>query len=160
MSAGTILEKITAVNSSTFQYTFSVSGFDFLQGEALDIQFDPSVYFSLLNPIAPGGFSVITLQPNNPPGAPGDYIIEGLMGTQSLSGPSALAISSTLAGANQPGPLPFFIYQVDSNGNFGNVVGSGTTTILAAATPEPFNFSLAGLGLLAAGISRVLKRWR
>jgi PEP-CTERM motif len=162
INAGTIDQQTSNATSSSLEYTFDVSGFNFLGGEALDIQFDPAVYLALLDATAPAGYTVVTLDPNNPPGAPGDFIVEGLMGTQSLTGSNALAVTLTLSGNGAPGPLPYFVYSLDDSGNFGDVVGSGTTTMvnLALATPEPYSLSLAGLGILAAGFLRTVKRWR
>ncbi len=158
-SGGTIQEQISALGANTFEYTFQLTGFDLALGQALDIEFDPAVYLSLSGPSGPAGFTLTALQPGNPPGTTGDFIVEepGNGPTSSPAGPFGIGVA--LSSSGQPGILPFFLYNVDSNGTFENLIQSGTTTLAAgglATTPEPFGFWPVGLGLLAAGWSRKL----
>jgi len=132
----------------SIHYSFTLSGFNLLQYEVLDIQFDSSV-FSFLSPgFVPPNFDTATLQPGNPHGAPGDFEIEALNPNLVIK-PGSLSIDATLKpGHGAIGPLNFNVYQFDSTGHNDGLVTSGTTTDPAAA-PEPAGVSLLALGLVA-----------
>lgn len=146
---------VPAKGQNSFHYTFTLDGFDLLQNQALDLEFDSSVYLSLSNPVAPATLSTTVLQPDNPPGAPGDYLLLALISNPSLS-PESLSIDVTLIGHKKPGHLKYLIDQFDSQGHFVGVVSSGITS--ASPIPEPASVSLIGLGMLVAGVWR--SRWR
>ena len=73
LSAGEIDYAVTLLGGSSYRYDYSVSGFTFQQNEELDVRFDPTLYGALSHGVAPAGFSVTLLNPNNPPGDFGDY---------------------------------------------------------------------------------------
>ena len=141
-----------AIGPNSFHYRFTLNGFDFLQNQALDIEFNPSVYFSLSNPLAPATFSTTVLQPGNPPGAPGDYLLEAMISNPALP-PGSVGIDVTLFGHKKPGPLKFLVDQFDDQGHFVGVISSGMTAD-PAAIPEPVSVSLTGLVMLVSGVFR------
>ena len=153
LSAGTVLEQINFTFPNQAQYAFQLNGFNLSQSEALVIEFDPSVYLSLTNASAPSGFSVFVLQPGNPPGTPGDLIFEEMTGGPVLSSVGAFNVGFTLSTFGQAGSLPFSLYNLNTDGTFGNLIQSGTT-IAVGASPEPVNFALVGIGLLAAAMRK------
>ena len=138
------------------QYSFTLSGFDLLQYQVLDIRFNSSVYASLSAPFAPANFSTMDFQPNP---TPGDFLVEALISNPALT-PGSIGIDATLLPGQELGPLPFFVYQfskpdpLNPEGVNLSLVSSGTTV------PEPAGVSLPVLGLLIAGIlgSRWLHR--
>jgi hypothetical protein len=150
----------TPTTPGSVHYSFTLSGFNLLQYQVLDLEFSPSTYSALSNASAPAGFST-TIDPiNTPPGAPGSFLIEALTSNPPLT-PGSIGIDAKLAGSGGLGPLQFTVYQFSSSGtnaiNEGPVNGaSGMTT--DSAVPEPAGVSLVVLGLLAALISG--SRWR
>jgi hypothetical protein len=125
-------------NSNQLEYGFQLSGFN-LNQEAVDIQFDSAAYLTVLDAMAPAGYTALVL-PGNSAGEPFDLILEG---------PAApigtFDVSFTLSGTGQTGPLNYLVYSVDSGGNFSSSpIDSGTTTIeiAGAATPEPVTVRL------------------
>src|SRR5512140_131833 len=53
--------------------TYFLSGITLLADQEVNIRFDPAVYGALSNPHAGPGFDVLLFQPNQPPGAFGDF---------------------------------------------------------------------------------------
>lgn len=155
-------------NGATGTYQFFLSGFVFRANEpcannpaltcsdALDIQFDPTMFGQLSNGVAPAGFDLLLFQPNNPPQAPGDYSALALVDHPSLLG--QFSVDFTFIGKGTPGSQAFSIDQFDSNGGFQGVVATGTTAPLASDTPEPYSVSLIAAGLMAGGILLALRR--
>jgi hypothetical protein len=125
-------------NSNELEYGFQLNGFD-LDQEAVDIQLDSSAYLTVLDAMAPPGYTALVL-PGNSAGEPFDLLLEGPaapLGT--------FSVNFTLSGTGQTGPLNYLVYSVDGNGNFSNnPIGSGMTTveIAGAATPEPVTVRL------------------
>jgi hypothetical protein len=147
----------TPTTPGSVHYSFTLSGFNLLQYQVLDLEFSPSTYSALSDASAPAGFST-TIDPiNTPPGAPGDFLIEALTSNPTLT-PGSLGIDAKLTGSGGLGPLQFTVDQFNSLGvNNGPVQGeSGMTT--NPAVPEPAGVSLVVLGLLAALI--LGSRWR
>jgi hypothetical protein len=144
----------TPTGLNSVQFSFTLNGFDLSLDQVLDIQFDSSVYASLSAPFAPANFSTMDFQPNPP--TPGDFLVEALISNPALT-PGSIGIDATLVpGHGELGPLPFFVYQFNSEGiREGSAVFSGMTT---GTVPEPVGVSLPLLGLLGAGI--LGRRWR
>ena len=159
LNASSIDVLASATGPDSFHYSFTLNGFDLLQDQAVDLKFDSSVYLSLSNASAPANFSTTVLQPGNPPGAPGDYLLEALISNLALP-PGSVGIDVTLTGLGEPGPLPFSVDQFDAQGHFVGVIPTGMTSDPTSdpVTPEPASVWLTGLGLLAVGILR--SRWR
>jgi len=133
--------QISNLGSNSFRYTYLVSGYSFLTNQELDIRFNPALYGTLSNGAAGGGFNLVLLQPNNPPGAFGDYSALALVDNPSLAGP--FRVDVTFLGSGQPGSQPFFVNQFDASHNLVGQIASGVTGL-----PEPASFWLAGLGAL------------
>src|SRR5688572_3705843 len=87
---------LTQSGDSVYRYTYTLSGFTFQENMELDIRFDPALFSSLSNPVAPVDFDTLILQPNNPPGAFGDYKPLALIDNPSLSG--LFSVDFTLIG--------------------------------------------------------------
>jgi hypothetical protein len=156
VNAGSIEGLVSDAGPSSFEYNFELHGFDLRPHQVLDLQFDGSVYQSLSNAIVPLGFQVVILQPGNPPGTPGDYLLES-MAPSTVFTPVSMGVDFAPVGQEQPGPLPFFIYQFNDQNQFVSVVASGKTTLGTdpPGVPEPPSLALAALGLLTAGFSGI-----
>lgn len=154
LSASPIVQYQVTTNGTAGTYHYFVSGFDFLVNEALDIQFGQlgsnNLFGQLSNGVAPAGFDLLLFQPNNPPQAPGDYSALALVDHPSLTG--TFSVDFTLTGTGMPGSQVFSISQFDSNGNFVNLVASGSTQLVGSGVPEPASFLPCGVALIIGGI--------
>lgn len=157
-SAATIQFTVTPLASpGQFRYTYTVSGITFQQNQDFDIQFPAALYTGLTNAMVGAGFDSIVLQPNNPPGAGGDFIALALVNNPSLAGP--FSIDFTYLGAGAPGAQDFTIDQYDANGNFIRTDSSGVTSLAGgSAVPEPSAFFLSIIGLVAGGVCLAARR--
>jgi hypothetical protein len=139
-----------------YNYTYTVSGITLQSTQELDLFFDPAVFNTLSDPVAASAFQTILIQPNNPPGAPGDFGLIPNADNTVLDGP--FSIDFTLTGPVIPGSQSYTITQYLSNGVSIGVVASGTTIPIAVtAVPEPSLTTFMGMGLLlgmAVGVSR------
>jgi hypothetical protein len=145
LSAGTIQFQVTPLGGNLFQYNYSLSGITFQANEELDIRFDPSLYSNLSNGVAPSGFSVGLLQPNNPPGVFGDYSALALVNNPSTAGPFSVRVM--FSGQGQPGSQPFFLNLFDPNGAFIASAGAGNTSAVGSV-PEPASFTMSVFAFL------------
>lgn len=145
----------TGGGETIYRFTYDLSDVQLLLNQELDFRFDPAIYSSLLNPVAPAGlFDVLVLQPNNPPGAFGDYSLLAMVNNPSTAGP--FSVDATLvAGQPLPDTQPFFINQLDSNGAFLSRIDSG---LAVNVIPEPGTLSMAAAGLIGALLIRAAKR--
>ena len=159
MSAAAITFQTTNLGSNQVRFTYTVTDFVFSVNQELDIEFNPAVYMSLSNGVAPAGFDVLLLQPNNPPGTAGDFSSLALTANP---GTGPFRVDATLVAGAQPGPQNFSINQLDGSGVITGVVASGTTAPVVSAVPEPATLPLVGLALIAApawlAVRRRLKR--
>jgi hypothetical protein len=148
LSAGTVQYLVTAVGPHDYHYVYLLNGLTFLQNQELDIRFDPTVFGSLSNASAGSGFSLIPCcQPNNPPGAFGDYAIQALSDTTSPSG--TFSVDAFVPSSAYPGTQPFYINQLDAGGNYLYNVTAGFTELDPPdPSPEPANRGVIGMGLL------------
>jgi hypothetical protein len=136
-----------------FRYTYVLSGLPLTQFTEVDLRFDPDLYGTLSNPVAPADYDVLVLQPNNPPGVPGDYKPLSLVPNPTQAG--LFSVDFTFFGPGPPGSQPFFINQYDPNFMLINSVGpSFTTPANPAVVPEPGTLLLVGAALLIAGLAR------
>jgi hypothetical protein len=145
VSAATIQFQASDLGSNEFRITYIVSDFVFSVNQEVDIRFDPGMYLELSNGAAPTGFDVLLLQPNNPPGAPGDFSSESQVANPAV-GP--FSVDVRLSGSGRPGPQDFFINQLDENGVITGVLASGKTASAIAEVPEPATLPLTGLALI------------
>lgn len=130
------------------RFTYSLSDAVLAESQEINIRFDPAVFRLLSNPIASAGFSTLVLQPNNPPGAFGDYSALAVIGNPNLGG--LFSVDFVLVHNGQAGPQPFSINQFDKlTGAFVRTVEAGSTQLAGpTAVPEPRSFWLAGMGLI------------
>jgi hypothetical protein len=125
-----------------------------MKNTEVDIRFDPALYGELSNPVAPPDFDVLILQPNNPPGVPGDYKPLALIDNPSQSG--LFSVDFTFLGPGMPGSQPFFINQYDDQFMLIDSDGPFFTTPVSnpGVVPEPATLTLVGATLLIAGVAR------
>ncbi len=156
LAAANVSFQITNLGSSNYRYDYTVSGIQFQVNQELDIRFNPALYSSLSNGVAPAGFDLLLLQPNNPPGAFGDYSAMALVNNPSLSG--TFRVDVHFIGNGAPGGQPFFINQLDANGNIVAQLTTGNTTAPGGNVPEPAGWTLAGAGFLMGGVWWAVRR--
>lgn len=140
----------TGTGETLYRYTYSFASLTLGEDTEVDIRFSPTVYGMLLNPVAPLGFDVLVLQPNNPPGTFGDYSALAMVDNPPLDGP--FTVDFTLLGSAVPGSQQFFINQIADDGTVTRLDSGFTTPI--GAVPEPATFVLVAAGVLAAGVAR------
>jgi hypothetical protein len=159
LAAANVAFDITSLGTNHYRYSYVVSGIQFQVNQELDIRFDPALYGTLSNGVAPAGFDLLLLQPNNPPGVSGDYSALSLVNNPSLSG--TFSVEVVFLGNGTPGAQPFFINQLDANGSLLSVVTSGNSSSAAGGSvPEPAGWTLAGAGFLLGGLWRAVRRRR
>jgi hypothetical protein len=150
LNADIIDAALTPTGLDSIQYSFTLSGFNLLQYQVLDLKFDSSTYSSLSNALAPSNFSTTILQPFSP--TPGDFLVEALKPNLTLP-PGSVSIDATLTkGHGALGPLTFQVYQFDSTGNNNGAVQGGSGTTSDPAVPEPAGDSLVALTLVVVCI--------
>jgi hypothetical protein len=152
----------TGTGQTLFEYNYLISGFTLFQNEEIDIRFDPTVFGTLSNGVAVPGFDLLLFQPNQPPGASGDY--------SALAGPGAsltgtfrvdftLAPNVTLT-PNDPRLVQEFFLFDDNSGpsQHPELPFQGFTTAApVSSVPEPWSFSLCGVALMVGGARRALR---
>lgn len=130
-----------------YQYTYTVSGLTLQANQELDIYYSASVYATLSDAVAPSSLQPLVLQPNNPPGAPGDFSLYSSTDDSVVTGP--LSIDYTLLSDAVAGPQTYEIYQYSADGTNPVPISLGTTVpATVVTTPEPASGYLAGFTLL------------
>ena len=166
LSAGTVNYDFTVLpfappanapaGSSMLQVNYLLSNFTFLANQELDIQFDPSLFGTLSNATAPSGFTVDLFQPNNPPGAEGDFSALNISGG-TVTG--TFSVDAVYLGSGAPPSQAYTISQFDSQGNFVSQVSSGFTVPTGdTSVPEPASFWLSSLGFMIGGAWWMIRR--
>ena len=155
--AGTIDYQITALpgglpGQPLFQYTYYLSGFNFVSWEEIDFVYAANLFGSLSNGAVTPGFEFLLFQPNNPPGTTGNFSVMALTNLGAVVGPWSVDV--TYLGSGLPGPQTFLVNQFDANGNLVQSLGSGGTT----AIPEPGTLVLAGLVAWGSVMWRAVRR--
>jgi len=146
----------TVNGQSLFRNSYTLTDTALQTNQALDIDFDPALYGTLSNGQGPGNFSILLLQPNNPPGATGLFSALALSTTQP---PISLSVSFIFLGVGQPLSQRFAINQYSATGTLLSTITSGVTTPAGTTTvPEPGGYVLGGLGLLAISGWRGMRR--
>jgi hypothetical protein len=156
LSAGTIRFGVSNINGNMFRYRYQLDGIVLQQDQGIDIRFDLALYQTLSNGFAPTGFSLLLLQPNNPPGAFGDFAAIVLGANPALAG--IFGVDFQYIGSGQPAEQPYFINQFDSTGNFISTLQAGLTQSDPSLVPEPSGLVLVGLGLLTGVAWRLSQR--
>src|ERR1035441_5795594 len=146
LAAGTVGYQVSGLGGNVYRYEFFPSNLNLLTYQELDIQFDPTFFGSLFNGVADSDFRLLLLQPNNPPGAVGDYSALALVDSPSLAGP--FSVDVRWLGSGVPGGLPYLLHQFDGSGQNLGTISSGS---LVVETPEPASWLLGGIGLVIGG---------
>jgi hypothetical protein len=157
----TVDVQVDNLGSGSYRYSYQLSGFAFQLNQELDFDFDPTLYSMLTNDVVGTGFDGIVFQPNNPPGAPGEFGISANMNNPSLAGP--FSIDFKFLGSGVPsGQQPFSLNQFNADGSFVGTIETGTTTPVTGTTavPEPATASLVVLGVLVVLLGSILIRVR
>jgi hypothetical protein len=151
----------TGSGQTLFQFNYVFSGLTLFQNEEIDIRFDPTVFGQLSNGVAGPGFDLLLFQPNQPPGAFGDYSAlaganASLAGTFSVD--FTLAPNITLT-RNDPRLVQEFFLFDDNPGPSQHpelpIQGLASAAPDVSA-PEPWSFSLCGAALLLGGARRAI----
>jgi len=146
----------TVNGQSQFRNMYTLTDTALQMNQAVDIEFDQTLYGTLSNPQGPANLSLLPLQPNNPPGTAGLLSALALSNTQP---PISFSVSFIFLGAGQPSSQRFAINQYSSTGALVSTITSGVTTPAGVTgIPEPGGFVLAGLGLLAISGWRGVRR--
>jgi hypothetical protein len=153
LAAGPVGYQVSDLGGNVFQYEFFPTDLGLLAYQELDIQFDAALFGSLFNGVADSDFRLLLLQPNNPPGAVGDYTALALVDNPSLAGP--FSVDVRWLGSGVPGGLPYLLHQFDASGQNLGTIGSGS---LVVETPEPASWLLGGIGLVIGGFLRKGRR--
>jgi hypothetical protein len=153
LNAAAIQFQVTNLGLNSYRYNYTLSGFTLQANQELDIRFDPTVYASISNGVAPSDYDLLLLQPNNPPGTAGDYRAFALVNNPSLAG--LFSVDFTLQNGASPGSQQFFINQYSQAGFLITSTPSGFTT---SAIPEPATLSLGCLALILGGVARAARR--
>ena len=159
LSAGTVSYDFTILpyappadapaGSSMLQVTYLLSDFTFEANQELDIEFDPSLFGTLSNATAPSGFALNLFQPDDPPGAEGDF---SAFNTTGGTVTGSFSIDAVYLGSDAPGPQAYSMNQYDAQGNFVAEVSSGSTVPSGdTSVPEPGSFWLSGIGFMICG---------
>lgn len=136
-----------------YQIVWTVFGDTFLTNYQLDIRFDPSLYGAISNGVAPAGFTVQLLQPNNPPGTFGDYKAEA---NSNMASFNTTGFQANVFSVNPPVSQLWAIDLLDNSGAIISVIDSGITF----AIPEPATLPVAGMALLLTAVGAVRRRRR
>jgi len=143
--------------STMVQFTYYLSNFTFQANQELDIEFDPTLYGTMSNGQAPDGFALNLFQPDNPPGATGDFSALATVDMPTVAG--AFTADVVFFGPGQPGPQPFSVNQFDDQGNFVTTITSGFATPAEnTAVPEPGSSWLSGVGLIMGAGWWIIRR--
>jgi hypothetical protein len=138
---------------NVYRYTYLFTG-SIAANQEIDIQFDPGLFSHLMNATASSGFDLLLLQPNNPPGVPGDL---SALALNNISGPGTLGVDVVYLGTGIPGVQTFFVNTFGPGGEL-TLVESGST-VSASAVPEPNTFLFTG-GTFVICCSAILLRRR
>jgi len=145
--AGTIGYEVTSLGGDLYRYSYTFNDFDLSENQEIDIRFDPIRFGTLSNPVAPPEFDVLVLQPNNPPGAMGDFALLALIDDPPLDG--LFTIDVRYLGTGLPGSQRFVINEYSPSGLFLRSTEAGST-VKTGAVPEPSTlllFSSAAVAL-------------
>jgi len=150
LGAGTIAYQVIDLGGGMDRYVYTVSGFDLLPHQEIDIQFDATMFAGLTNASAPSPFNVELIQPGNPMGAPGHYSavtdVEVDL-TSSSDGP--FIVDFTFTGSGSPGSQMYSINQLDTNDlDIENVVSTGSTVPLSVPVPATAGFAALAFGFV------------
>jgi hypothetical protein len=156
VAAASIGFSVVELGANWLRYDYSISGFDLLKNQEIDIRFDPAVYGGLANGVAGADFDLLLLQPNNPPGTFGSWGILALVDHPSWAG--TFRVDALYKGAGEPAPLPYFINRYDPQGKLLSSEGADSAAPVGETIPEPSTWMLAGLGAACGVALRAARR--
>jgi hypothetical protein len=156
-SAATVGFEVASLGGNEYRYSYSFTGFTLAENEEIDIRFNPTLFGTLSNGVAPPDFDLLVLQPNTPPGAFGDYSLLALIDDPPMDG--SFTIDVLYLGAGTPGAQPYFINQYDAMGTLTSSTAGGLT-VSASAVPEPATSVLVGGAMLAVCLTRIRRSLR
>ena len=140
----------TVAGQDIWNASFTLSSGVFQADEGFTIYFNPLDYSDLSAPLlpVPGGWDVLSIQPDPLLSAPGFLDGLSLINSPSLSLP--FSVNFVWRGAGDPGPQPFETYR--QTGGF-TITGSGQTVV---GVPEPGTifWALGLFGVLSASPRR------
>ncbi len=147
---------LDSAGNMVYKYTYNVSGLTLQSTQELDLYFNSAIFDTLSDPVASSAFQTVLAQPNNPPGAPGDFGLIPNSDDTVVTGP--FSIDFILHGSATPGSQPYTITQYLPNGVAIGVIGSGTTVPAnAVSTPEAASIVLTGIALLFGSVLGVAR---
>jgi hypothetical protein len=146
----------TGSGETLYRYVYSLDQLTLQKDMEVDIRFDSALYGVLSNPVAPGDFDVLILQPDNPPGVPGDYSALALVDNPTVSG--LFSVDFTFTGLGAPGSQPFFINLIDPLSGAITPIDSGFTTSPGAVVPEPGTLGFGCAAIVTSILARALAR--
>jgi len=171
LSADTVQYQVTSLGGGNYQYQYFLTG-SFNPPDpgtylALDITFDTS-YSNLVSSPSPSNWLTFPLQPvpGNPPG-PGDYIAEALITNPPLNGTFTVQFAYSPVSGDPAIPGAQTWMEDEFSQSTAQLVQpsvtlpSGVTTLQSngsSPVPEPANFALSGIGLLAVLILLAVRR--
>jgi hypothetical protein len=148
-----VLYDVTSTGGE-YQYNYLLSGVSLLQNQELDIAFDPALYGQISDGVSPAGYDLLLFQPNEPPGASGDYSLLALTNNPTTVG--TFSVDFTYLGTGAPPAQQFFIY--DDNTDPLQLLASGVATEVASdPVPEPSSLWLCCVGIMA-GVGLIVRR--
>ncbi len=134
-------------NQDLWQYSYQVSDHNFSNGIGFNITFELGLYDSLSPVSAPGGWDVISWNPD--PTIPDDGAYDAIAVTDNPPLDAPFVVQFVWLGSDpEPGSQPFALY--DSNNNW-QTIETGNTVPSPVPLPSPLLFFVPGAaGLLWA----------
>lgn len=154
--AGPIQFQEVDLGGGLFRYDY-FTNIPFQMNEELDIRFNPALYSNLTNGVANSNFSLLLLQPDNPPGTYGDFSALSLVNSSALS--LVFSVTFQYLGVGAPGAQPYYLNLYDDAGRLVATTDSGWTTPVGEV-PEPATASLIVGALLLFSAVRAVRRGR
>jgi hypothetical protein len=151
--AVTLQFTLQELGDDQFRIHYDIAAVEFLTNQELEISFNPAVYRSLTNAVAPPFLDVLLFQPGDPLGAPGRFSALALVDNPLLS--DGFSVDVRTFGDLVPGLQTFAINQLDERGVVVSVIAEGQTS---AAIPEPASLGLVGAAMIIACASPVCRR--
>ncbi|MBY0502301.1 MAG: hypothetical protein K2X03_00220 [Bryobacteraceae bacterium] len=159
MAGGLEAASITYVTSEVgpspggivYRHVFDFSMVPLMLNQELNLRFDPGIYQTLSNGVAPAGYDLLLFQPNSPQGAEGAYSLLALVNQPAPTG--MFSVDFTLFSGSSPNGLRFSVNQLDANGGLLDTVALGLTNV-----PEPNTWWFGCGAAFFAGLMKLYRR--
>lgn len=143
----------TGPGESAYRFTYHTTGLQLAAYQELDLRFDAATFVSLFNPVVSLGVDVLLLQPNNPPGAPGDLSLLALSDFPNL----ATFTLDVIVSSPPPPTQTYFLNEYDPvTMQFIGTISSGSAS--NSNVPEPSSFVVVATGMFCFGALLVRMR--